>query len=89
MAAKYHTELSVLSPIGKKPKDVKPPPRTVVEVERPVCRDGWEQAMQAGFEGHMKTGTFSIVDRVPEGHKPVSPKWRFDYKTGREGNIVN
>ena len=41
--------------------------------------------MQSEFDGHTKTGTFHIVDRVPEGRKPVSSKWCFDYKTDEEG----
>ena len=36
----------------------------------------------------MKTATFSMVDRVPEGGKPVSSKWYFDYKTDKEGKIT-
>ena len=44
-----------------------------------------EGTMQSEFDGHMKTGTFHAVDRVPEGQKPVSSKWGFDYKTDKEG----
>ena len=29
-----------------------------------------------------------MVDRVPEGRKPVSSKWCFNYKTDKEGNIT-
>ena len=36
----------------------------------------------------MKTGTFSMVDRVPEGRKPVGSKWCFDYKTDKQRNIT-
>ena len=36
----------------------------------------------------MKTDTFSMVDRVPEGRKPVGPNWRFDYKTDKEGKTT-
>ena len=67
MATSQLPELSIPSPIGKKPHEVEPPPRTVAEVERSVYRKGWEQAMQSEFEGHKKTGTFSMVDRVSEG----------------------
>ena len=44
--------------------------------------------MRSEFEGHTKTGTFSMVDRVPEGRKPASSKWCFDCKTDKEGNIT-
>ena len=36
----------------------------------------------------MKTDTFSMVDRVSKGRKPVGSKWRFDYKTDKEGNTT-
>ena len=36
----------------------------------------------------MKTGTLSMVDRVPEGRKPLSSKWRFDCRTYKEGKIT-
>ena len=44
--------------------------------------------MQSEFEGHIKTGTFSMVDGVPEGRKPVGSKWCFDYKADKKGNIT-
>ena len=45
--------------------------------------------MQSEFEVNMKTRTFSMVNRVPEGRKPVGSKWCFDYKTDMEGKITN
>ena len=44
--------------------------------------------MQSEFEGHIKTGTFSMVYRVSEGRKPVGSKWCFDYKADKKGNIT-
>ena len=44
--------------------------------------------MKIEFDGHIKTGTFSMVDRVPEGRKPVSSKWCFTYKMDKEGKIT-
>ena len=44
--------------------------------------------MQSEFDGHMETGTFHMVDRVPKGRKPVSSKWCFDCKTDKEGKIT-
>ena len=42
---------------------------------RRVCLPrGLKQAMQSEFERHMKAGTFSMVDRVPERRKPVDSK---------------
>ena len=44
--------------------------------------------MQSEFEGHIKTGTCSMVDGVPEGRKPVSSKWCFVYKEDKKQNIT-
>ena len=43
MAAKQNPELSVPSPIGQKPSNVEPPPRTVAGVERSVYRTCWDR----------------------------------------------
>ena len=88
MAAEQKPKLSVASPIGKKPSVVESPPLSVAGVERSVYRKGWEEAMKSEFGGHTKTGTFSMVDRVPKGRKPVSSKWCLDYKTDKKGNIT-
>lgn len=60
---------------------------TVAGVAKYVYREGWEQAMRVEFDGHLDTGTFSSVDRTPEGRRPVSSKWRFTWKTNKEGKI--
>ena len=88
MAAEHQSELSIPSPIGKKPGEVEFPPNSVAGVERSIYRKGWEEATQSEFDGHMKTGTFHMVDRVPVDRKPVSSKWCFDYKTDKEGKIA-
>ena len=53
-----------------------------------VYGKGWEEAMQSEFDGHTKTGTFHMVDRVPEGRKPVSSKRCFDFKTDKKEKIT-
>ena len=88
MTAEQDPEISTPAPIGKQPSDVESPPLSVAGVERSVYRKGWEEAMKLEFGGHIKTGTFSMVDRVPEGRKPVSSKWCFTYKTDKEGKIT-
>ena len=88
MAAEHQSELSIPSSIGKKPNEVESPSHSIAGVERSVYRKDWEEAMQSDFDGHMKTGTFHMVDRVPEGRKPVSSKWCFDCKTNKEGTIT-
>ena len=88
MAAEQDPEISTPATIGKQPSEVESPPVSVAGVERSVYRKGWEEAIKLEFDGHIKTGTFSTVDRVPEGRKPVSSKWCFTYKTDKEGKIT-
>ena len=88
MAAEQDPEISTPPPIGKQPSEVESPPFSVAGVERSVYRKGWEEAMKLEFDGHIKTGTFSMIDRVPEGRKPVSSKWCFIYKTDKEEKIT-
>ena len=88
MAAEQDPEISTPAPIRKQPSEVESPPLSVAEVERSVYQKGWEEAMKLESDGHIKTGTFSMVDRVPEWRKPVSSKWCFTYKTDKEGEIM-
>ena len=80
--------INIPSLVGRKPSEVESPPQTVAGVERSVYRKSLEQAILSEFEGHMKTGTFSMVDIVPEERKPVDSKWCFDYKTDKDGKIT-
>ena len=72
----------------RKPSEVESPSHTVAGVERSVYRKGWEQAMLSELEGHMKTGSVSMVDRELEICNPVGFKWCFEYKTDKEGKIT-
>ena len=67
MIAEQNPELSIPSPIGKQPSEVESLPLSAAGVEWSVYRKGWEEAMKSEFDGHTKTGTFSMVDRVPKG----------------------
>ena len=71
MAVEQQPGLSIPSPIERKPSEIKSPSHTVAGVERTVYRKSPEQAMRSEFEGHIKTGTFSTVDRIPEGRKGI------------------
>ena len=88
MVAEQNPELSIPSPIGKQLSEVESPPLSVAGVERSVYRMGWKEAMKSEFDGHTKTFTFSMVDRVPKGRIPVSSKWCFGYKTDNKGKIT-
>lgn len=45
--------------------------------------------MQKEMDGHTKTGTFSMIDVVPEGRKPVSSKWVLAWKINELGLITD
>ena len=72
MVAEQNPELGIPSPTGKQLSEVESLPLSVAGVERSVYRKGWEEAMKSEFDGHTKTDTFSMVDRVPKGRKPIS-----------------
>ena len=86
--AEQNPELSIPSPIRKQPSEVESPPLSVAGVERSMNRKGWEAAMKSEFDGHTKTGTFSMVNLVPKGRKSVSLKWCFSSKTYEKGKIT-
>ena len=88
MAAEQDPEISTPAPIGKQPSEVESPPLSVAGVERSVYREGWEEALKSELDGHTKTCTFTMVDRVPKGRKPVSSKWCFGYKTDKKRKIT-
>ena len=88
MAAKHQSQLSIPSPIGKKPNEAESPPHSAAGIKWSVYRKGWEEAMQSEFDGHMKAGTFHMVDRVPKGRKSASSNWCFDYKMDKEGKAT-
>ena len=48
-AAEHQSELSIPSPIGKKPNEGESPPHSVAGVERSVYRKGLEEAVQSEF----------------------------------------
>ena len=53
MAADHQSELSIPSPIGKKPNVVEPPAHSVTGVERSVYSKGWKEAMKSEFDGYI------------------------------------
>ncbi|CAB1112933.1 unnamed protein product [Ectocarpus sp. CCAP 1310/34] len=82
-------ELSIPSPIGQKPNDVEALPLTYEDVKWSKYRKQWDEAIKKEMDGHEKTGTFSKIEKLPEGRKAVSTKWVFDYKTDEKGLITD
>ena len=56
VAVEQQPELSIRSPIWRKPREVESLPHTVAGIERSVYRKGWEQAMQSEFERAHENG---------------------------------
>ena len=79
-------ELSVFVPSGF-PGDAGPPPQSVANVERSICKAAWREAMKSGLDGHETSGTYEAAT-PPRGRKSVGGKWVFSYKTDKDGMIT-
>ncbi|CAB1111664.1 unnamed protein product [Ectocarpus sp. CCAP 1310/34] len=82
-------QLSMTSPIGQKPSNVKAVPMTYNDVMCSKYKVFWEAAMKKEIDGHDKTGTFTKVKELPEGRKAIGSKWVFSWKTNEKGLIVD
>ena len=82
-------ELSVPSPIGQTPSDAEALPLTFKDVLKSDYKVLWEVAMAKELSGLNKAGTFTKVERLPEGRKAVSAKWVFSHKTNEKGLITD
>ena len=48
----------------------------------------WEQAREKERQKLRKYGVYSIVPKIPEGHRPVDTKWVYDVKRDTQGNLL-
>eukprot|EP00752_Nemacystus_decipiens_P011252 g10000.t1 len=85
----HDPQLSIPTPIGQKPSDVEAVPLTYKDVQNSKYQPLWDAAMKKEMSGHDKTGTFSKIERLPEGRKAVSAKWIFSHKTNADGVITD
>ena len=48
----------------------------------------WEQAREKERQKLRKYGVYSIVPKIPEGHRPVDTKWVHDVQRDTQGNLL-
>ena len=48
----------------------------------------WEEAREKERQKLRKYGVYSIVPKIPDGHKAVDTKWVYDVKRDKEGNLL-
>ena len=48
----------------------------------------WAEARIKEKQKLQKYGVYSMVPKIPEGHRPVDTKWVYDVKRDKEGNLL-
>ena len=48
----------------------------------------WKEAREKERKKLQKYGVYSIVSKIPDGHRPVDTKWVYDVKRDKEGNLL-
>ena len=48
----------------------------------------WEEAREKERQKLRKYGVYSVVPKIPNGHRPVDTKWVYDVKRDKEGNLL-
>ena len=64
-----------------------PTEQQVAEANQALAKE-WEEARDKERKKLQKYGVYSIVPRVPDGHKAVDTKWLYDVKRDKEGNLL-
>ena len=67
--------------------DDHPTEQQVAEANQALAKE-WEEARDKERKNLQKYGVYSIVPRIPDGHKPVDTKWVYDVKRDKEGNLL-
>ena len=64
-----------------------PTEQQVAEANQTLAKE-WEEAREKERQKLRKYGVYSIVSRIPEGHRAVDTKWVYDVKRDKEGNLL-
>ena len=64
-----------------------PTEQQVAEANQTLAKE-WEEAREKERQKLRKYGVYSIVPKIPDGHRPVDTKWVYDVKRDREGNLL-
>ena len=66
------------------------PSGPISEAETPSVsvKGAWLWAMNEELEGLKDSGTFKVLDGLPEGEKAIGSRWMLSYKSNKDGNIT-
>ena len=64
------------------------PPVSVGGVFKSRYKGAWFWAMNGELKGLEDSGTFKVLDGLPEGEKTIGSRWMLSYKSNKEGNIT-
>ena len=71
-------------PIG----EAETPPVSVGGVLKSRYKGAWLWAMNEELKGLKDSGTFKVLDGLPEGEKAIGSRWVLSYKSNKNGNIT-
>ena len=64
------------------------PPVSVGGVLKSRYKGAWLWAMNEELKGLKDSGTFKVLDGLPEGEKAIGSRWVLSYKSNKDGNIT-
>ena len=64
------------------------PPVSVGGVRKSCYKGAWLWAMNEELKGLKDSGTFKVLDGLPEGEKAIGSRWVLSYKSNKDGNIT-
>ena len=64
------------------------PPVSVGGVLKSRYKGAWLWAMNEQLKGLKDSGTFKVLDGLPEGEKAIGSRWVLSYKSNKDGNIT-
>ena len=64
------------------------PPVSVGDVLKSRYKGAWIWAMNEELKGYKDSGTFKVLDGLPDGEKAIGSRWVLSYKSNKDGNIT-
>lgn len=64
-------------------------PQSYSDIRKHPDKERWEQAVREELSAHERNGTWSTIDKLPEGRKAIGSMWTLKIKRDGDGNIIN
>ena len=64
------------------------PPVSVGSALKSRYKGAWLWAMNEELKGLKDSGTFKVLDGLPEGERVIGSRWMLSYKSNKDGNIT-